>query len=451
MMYDASAEAVDLFYFVVDLCKTAKRRKKGSPSIDKLCAEYNKHIGNPYPTTADVAELFHKHHEFLMRQMNEGAEGVKWHKTLVYAYLSEHHPELARPIESFRKSSAKGKRASALAIRNSSSTSEESVQGRPESSPLLDSGDIESGTQSPSERNARGKIQKSILRPRTSSKGSGKGTKDPLIAEKGEKKRLIGRSNIDGDEDDSVSEASETPSRNSALDAFLDQFPSLPARPKKKSRLAVISTTTDDTSTTSDTNRDVSSAEDEQSLSTELPPDTWVCPVEGCPKLIYRASMRYAKDMISDHSLSHAHDTKGMLDLVFSEQRRNVNANVSHLVGRIKELAENRVPAGKREQREIMPGDSTTKEDSSLKSEVIEEERPRSITEMELITQTKTQTSDSAQSGSDDMVMPIGDDRDEEDEQDEDERNIQNQSVKDVGIGEGPRVKESPADSQCLL
>lgn len=92
MVFDASVEAVDLFYFIVDHCKTAKRRKKGSPTVDKLCTEWNKRIGNTFPTTADVAEIFHKHHEFLMKQMNEGAEEVKWHKTPIYAYLSEHHP-----------------------------------------------------------------------------------------------------------------------------------------------------------------------------------------------------------------------------------------------------------------------------------------------------------------------------------------------------------------------
>ncbi|KAI5304377.1 hypothetical protein KEM56_006562 [Ascosphaera pollenicola] len=345
MIFDASVEAVELFYFVVDHCRTAKRRKKGAPNVDKLCAEWNKRIGNTFPTTADVADTFHKHHEFLMKQMNEGAEGVKWHKTPIYAYLSEHHPELARPIESFKKSTVKTKRAPVIKIKHSSLSSEEFQRGRPLSSPFQAEGDIESGTQTPSERNARGKVQKSILRPRTASKNSGKGTGDALVTEKGVKKRLaINIANANGEEDDSISEASETPSRtsssNAAIDALLDNLSSLPVRPKKKSRLGMMSTATNDTSTASDVNKDTSSSDNEQPLSAELPPDTWVCPVENCPKIVYKASQRYSKDVISDHSLSHAHDAKGMLDLVFSEQRRNVNANVSHLVGRIREFAQ---------------------------------------------------------------------------------------------------------------
>lgn len=163
------------------------------------------------------------------------------------------------------------------------------------------------------------------------------------MTEKGAKKRLaVGIANAENEEDDSTSEISETPLRtptsNAAIDAILDNF-SLPVRPKKKSRLGIMSTAKDDTSTPPDV-KDTSSNDDDQSVITELPPDTWVCPVENCSKVVYRASSRYSKDVISDHSLSHAHDTKGMLDLVFSEQRRNVNANVSHLVGRIREFAQ---------------------------------------------------------------------------------------------------------------
>ncbi|KAI5293325.1 hypothetical protein KEM52_005642 [Ascosphaera acerosa] len=55
-------------------------------------------------------------------------------------------------------------------------------------------------------------------------------------------------------------------------------------------------------------------------------------------QLVYRASLKHAKELIADHSLSHARETEDLLDLVLSEQRRNMSVNVTHLLGRIRRL-----------------------------------------------------------------------------------------------------------------
>lgn len=66
--------------------------------------------------------------------------------------------------------------------------------------------------------------------------------------------------------------------------------------------------------------------------------DTWVCKVQGCGKVIYKASSKRSKEMIQDHTLGHAEDTKTKLDLVFAEQRLNVNISVDHLVSKIRDF-----------------------------------------------------------------------------------------------------------------
>ncbi|KAL1953988.1 hypothetical protein VTO42DRAFT_1874 [Malbranchea cinnamomea] len=71
----------------------------------------------------------------------------------------------------------------------------------------------------------------------------------------------------------------------------------------------------------------------------DLPTDAWVCPVRGCGKTVLKANSKRSKEMIADHSLMHADDTKTKLDLVLSEHRLNVNASVTHLLEKIQGLA----------------------------------------------------------------------------------------------------------------
>ncbi|EEQ32302.1 conserved hypothetical protein [Microsporum canis CBS 113480] len=94
-------------------------------------------------------------------------------------------------------------------------------------------------------------------------------------------------------------------------------------------------------------NRYISNSELELNQDTEndtvstnghVPSDTWVCPVPGCGKQIPKATLKRSKEAIDDHNLVHADDTQSKLDLVFAEQRLNVNVSVNHLLSRIRDL-----------------------------------------------------------------------------------------------------------------
>lgn len=96
---------------------------------------------------------------------------------------------------------------------------------------------------------------------------------------------------------------------------------------------------------------DVDGADAEQSLLDSLPPDTWVCQVQGCGKIVYKSSTKRGREMIQDHSLAHADDVQTKLDLVFAEQRLNVNVSVGNLISRIRDFGtlESALPAMKNE------------------------------------------------------------------------------------------------------
>jgi hypothetical protein len=54
--------------------------------------------------------------------------------------------------------------------------------------------------------------------------------------------------------------------------------------------------------------------------------------------VIYKASSKRSKELISDHTLTHAEDTQTKLDLVFAEQRLNIGLGVDNLLRRIREF-----------------------------------------------------------------------------------------------------------------
>ena len=62
--------------------------------------------------------------------------------------------------------------------------------------------------------------------------------------------------------------------------------------------------------------------------------------------MVYKASSKRSKEVIQDHSLAHAEDTQTKLDLVFAEQRRNVNISVNNLVSRIRDFGALQEAAG---------------------------------------------------------------------------------------------------------
>jgi hypothetical protein len=54
--------------------------------------------------------------------------------------------------------------------------------------------------------------------------------------------------------------------------------------------------------------------------------------------VINKSNTKRGKELIQDHSLAHADDTKAKLDLVFAEQRLNINIRVDNLLERIREM-----------------------------------------------------------------------------------------------------------------
>ncbi|EDN05991.1 conserved hypothetical protein [Histoplasma mississippiense (nom. inval.)] len=85
----------------------------------------------------------------------------------------------------------------------------------------------------------------------------------------------------------------------------------------------------------------------------ELPADTWICSIQGCGKTIYKASSKRSKEAILDHSLVHAEDTQTKLNLVFAEQRHNINVSVSHLVSRIRDFGAHQESVGTSDKPEF--------------------------------------------------------------------------------------------------
>lgn len=259
----------------------------------------------------------------------------------------------------------------------------------------------------------RRRAPKSILRPRptkslgkrAASKGGGKSASKS--AGKGKKRMLVGGSNahVNGDDDLYLSDESDyigaivedTPSRVQALEDLLDMeiqssnegehedgqisLLEMPANVKEQSETQINGTDAgintkgdcdgqeepqypqqatngakpDDSEEKSEEKRFGAGLSHAMAFYPHLPADTWVCPVEGCMKTVYKVSSRYSRDAINDHALSHADDSKTRISLVFSEQKYNVGLSVSHLVDRIKDFAE----AG-----ELVEGDEIAAEDA---------------------------------------------------------------------------------------
>ncbi|KLJ09535.1 hypothetical protein EMPG_15061 [Blastomyces silverae] len=89
-MFNEMVEAIDLLYFLADQHQKSRRRgKKWNPKVDYLFDEYTKHTNGACEDAEDSAEVFYKHHEFLINRMVQGKENVDWASTPIYAHLRE--------------------------------------------------------------------------------------------------------------------------------------------------------------------------------------------------------------------------------------------------------------------------------------------------------------------------------------------------------------------------
>ncbi|KAI9928239.1 hypothetical protein AWENTII_007939 [Aspergillus wentii] len=93
-MFSDMTEAIDLLYFLADRHQRKRRKRKDwNPSVEYLCEEYVSHTHGICEDADDSAEVFYKHHQFLLSRMLKGEEGVQWTKTNLFEHLCEKFPE----------------------------------------------------------------------------------------------------------------------------------------------------------------------------------------------------------------------------------------------------------------------------------------------------------------------------------------------------------------------
>ncbi|EEH10040.1 conserved hypothetical protein [Histoplasma capsulatum G186AR] len=454
-MFNEMVEAIDLLYFLADKHqKSRKRGKKWNPKVDYLFDEYTKHTNGTCEDAEDSAEVFYKHHEFLINQMVRGKENVDWASTPIYAHLRELYLDVferaeAAADEAQEKSesdeesdvspdaSAVGKAQAdtifevVLDMKESGllskrrlnvTTVAETLLKRYEMSSLTyaldliraragfliemmedaqtatfdwsqkaiyrqlkdleNSGSLQGISDTPlhprprrlnsssspsaeeSEDNEeihvpkgrRRRVRKSLLRPKMSSvsaKGAGKRNRQAKIG------------NTDSEEEiEELSSPNNTPSKIRGHRLVHDP---LSAKVNESTRSIVSGS---DVASLRKTpmqdiferlmtpNAIINNSENVNQTTeppdhVELPADTWICSIQGCGKTIYKASSKRSKEAILDHSLVHAEDTQTKLNLVFAEQRHNINVSVSHLVSRIRDFGAHQESVGTSDKPEF--------------------------------------------------------------------------------------------------
>lgn len=190
----------------------------------------------------------------------------------------------------------------------------------------------ENEEEQPKQRKRR--VRKSVLRPKSSvaTKQTGKRTRNVATDQED-----MSDNNMD------TMDEFETPSKVRGHDLVRDPL-STRAKRRTRSILSDSGSTpihkTPLQETLQSRNTSVSLA-DQDVTESEIPAgddahsDTWMCQVRGCDKVIYKSSTKRGRELIQDHSLAHADDTKAKVDLVFSEQRLNLGLNVDHLLSHI--------------------------------------------------------------------------------------------------------------------
>ncbi|RHZ70401.1 hypothetical protein CDV55_107796 [Aspergillus turcosus] len=441
-MFNDVVEAIDLLYFLADRHQPkGRRRKNWNPSVEYLCEEYVNHTHGICEDADDSAEVFYKHHNFLLSRMLKGEEEVEWTKTQLFEHLCEKFPEDYEEIKSSHESKQDGeamdededvdevpeesthapdpnvasktqadaiyqlvielKEAGHLAKRQlnldllvstlvkrfeidspeyardlissraniilelmdeaktpnfdwsrkviyrelKAASKRDELQQialtplRPRISEEDESSDEESEHEE-NRRPRRRRVLKSVLRPKSSAfstKQIGKRTRSTAI----DPEDMSDENQEDMDE-------LETPSKVRGHDLVRDP---LSNRAKRRTRSILSDTAstpqhkTPLQETLQSRNTSVSVADqvqDSVGLDTpradDMPSDTWICQVRGCGKVINKINTKRGKELIQDHSLAHADDTKAKLDLVFAEQRLNINIRVDNLLERIREM-----------------------------------------------------------------------------------------------------------------
>ncbi|KAM0091657.1 hypothetical protein ACP6JD_004912 [Aspergillus fumigatus] len=390
-MFNDVVEAIDLLYFLADRHQPkGRRRKKGYPSVEYLCeeedyeeirssheskqdgeameedkdedideiSEESTHVPDPnvvsktqadaiYQVILDLKEAGH----LAKRQLNLDLLT----STLVSRFEID-SPEYAQDLISSRANMILGLMDEAktpnfdwsrkVIYRELKAASERNelqqialTPLRPRTSGEEESSDEES-EHGENRRPRRRLVRKSVLRPKSSTfstKQIGKRTRSTAIDP----------DDISDGDQDGMNDL-ETPSKVRGHDLIRDP---LSTRAKRRTR-SILSDTTSTPQhkkplqeTLQSRNTSVSAGDQVQDSvgvdithGDDVPSDTWICQVRGCGKVINKSNTKRGKELIQDHSLAHADDTKAKLDLVFAEQRLNINIRVDNLLERIREM-----------------------------------------------------------------------------------------------------------------
>ncbi|KAJ9301522.1 hypothetical protein DTO271G3_1657 [Paecilomyces variotii] len=430
-VFNEMVEAIDLLYFLADRHQRRRgKRKNWNPTVEYLCDEYVNHTHGICEDGDDSAEVFYKHHSFLISQMLNPKEGVNWAETNIFEHLCEKFPEEYERIKSKNESRTNNneeeeqdgqvetashvhdadtlarnqaeaifeiildlKEAGALAKRQlnldlvastlkdrfeidtveyaheliaaratalieimdeakttSFDWSRKAIYRELKSAvenndaqhvaitPLRPRAPIEdesSDSESEPEDNARGRrrrVRKSVLRPKIASVSS---------KQVGKRTRAAAAQELEmSDDSDNPADDVQTPSKVRGHELVRDP---LSTRAKRRTRSILSDTDSPSVDRTvkqeSNPPDALAPAADESQISADPDnpePETWVCPVQGCDKVIHKAGTKRSKEMIQDHSLGHAEDTQSKLELVLAEQRLNINLSVDNLISRIR-------------------------------------------------------------------------------------------------------------------
>ncbi|KAL3451896.1 hypothetical protein BJX65DRAFT_303618 [Aspergillus insuetus] len=449
-MFNEVVEAIDLLYFLTDRHKPKRRKKRiWNPSLEYLCDEYVLHTHGICEDGDDSAEVFYKHHNFLLSRMMKGEEEVNWAETSIFTHLCEKFPEDYEELRAQKESKEAEteeeeeeeedndefeedaededeemearaptpdpntvskaqaesiyqvildlKEAGHLAKRQLSlelvmSTlmtrfeidSEEYAQNLVSSTaaaileamneaktnnfdwskkviyrelknaskrrksenvaftplrPRITEEDISSDEESDREqpRQRRPRHRKSVLRPKSqiATKRTGKRTRSAAA-----------EYDLSDDDNQDAMDEFETPSKVRGHDLVRDP---LSTRAKRRTRSILSDSESTPTiertplqETLQSRNTSVSAADHMPDLGSShdsnYPADTWVCQVPGCGKTVPKCTSKRGKEMIQDHSLAHADDTKAKVDLVIAEQKLNYGLRVDNLLSRIRDM-----------------------------------------------------------------------------------------------------------------
>ncbi|KAF3896576.1 DNMT1-RFD domain-containing protein [Trichophyton interdigitale] len=400
-MFQEVVEAVDLLYFLVDQYQPKKRKGKNRKKLtwEFLLDEYTRHTHGACEDAEESLEVFNKHHEFLIRQMVQGKEDIDWPSTSVYSHLREEFPDLFNDPHSEEDSKSdvimensppgdnteENSQANAifeiiLEMKDAGLLAQRKLHLKSVAEELLEKYEMSSLEDAINLVNSRaGSVIK--LMDEAQGTASSDWHRRAIYRQLKEATELedippVGatplrrRQNVDASESSSESEADEDEvrvkknrkrrNRKSILRPKTSEkagkrnrdYASVDSEEEMEDILVAEDTPTKggaqllhESSPTENQGHPYSDGEANKGdkdgtavVNGNIPPDTWVCPVTGCGKQIPRATLKRSKGAIDDHNLVHADDTQSKLDLVFAEQRLNVNVSVNNLLSRIRGL-----------------------------------------------------------------------------------------------------------------